>query len=104
VVNRRALGASFQFWNGPSSPAVILLGQETASPYRIGFSECYVHVDLASVIVAGLLPANAHWELGVPLERGLIGRSLAFRGVVPEPLGSYPGVVVTNGVAVRFGW
>lgn len=69
-----------------------------------GREQYLVHVDLASVVVVGLLPGNAHGEFGVPLECGLIGRSLASLGVVPEPLGSFLGVVVANGVAVRCGW
>jgi hypothetical protein len=44
-----------------------------------GREQYHVHVDLASVVVVGLLPGNAHWEFGVSLERGLIWPSLAPR-------------------------
>lgn len=104
VANRPALGSTIQLWNGANSPAVILLGQETITPYRIQLTECYLQIDPGSIAVIGLLPANSAWPIGVPQETGIIGRSIVFQGFVPEPFGSFLGFVVTNGVVVRFGW
>jgi hypothetical protein len=104
VAPRPALGTSIQLVNHSTAPAVILLGSEGLTPYRIGLSECYVQLDLVSIVVVGLLPASSAWALGVPLERSLLGRAIAFQGVIADPLGSSLGVIVTNGVALHFGW
>jgi hypothetical protein len=100
---RPVLGAPFDLVNGANAPAVVLLGVEANVPLRVGFSDCYFQLDLASSAVIGLLGASSSWPIALPNESALVGLAPVFQGVYPDPLSGSYGIAVSNGLLLRLG-